>query len=205
MRLRIALASLLVVSGIALAGCAGAPSATDTGDNTTVSTRTTTQSTTEHVSESVVAYTDLAPEARRVFRWAVENGTVSGLTGLDSQAVEPLFENDYVRYDTTRYRIHAQRTLDPSLVVMSVTTGPANRSDPVVAYENLMSAGQATIRAIADGNATDPSFDPVTSPLAGNITDSGYAYVRYENQTYRLRLARGDSWSYRFSAENETT
>ncbi|MFC4550183.1 MULTISPECIES: hypothetical protein [Halorussus] len=46
MRLRIALVSLLVVSGIAPAGCAGTQSGTDTTSATTTTTTTTTTATT---------------------------------------------------------------------------------------------------------------------------------------------------------------
>lgn len=203
MRPRKILVVLLAVGGVALAGCAA--SLTDgAGTDTTTSRVTTDQSTTGRVADATVAYGDLAPEAQRVFRWTVRNGTVSDLGGLDSRAVKPLFENDYVRYDGTRYRVHAKRTLDPRLAVVNATTVPGNRTNRAVGYADLTGDGRATIRAIAAGNATDPAFDPADSPLAGNITTDGYAYVRYENQTYRLRIAHGHNWRYRFAVENTT-
>lgn len=201
MRVRILLLSLLVVSGVVLSGCTAIPPTSDTTTRPSTVTSTTAHTTTQQPPERVIAYGDLPREAQRVFRWTVENGTVSGLTDLDSQSVKPLFENDYVQYNGTRYRIHAQRTLDPSLVVMNATRITDTPTGHVIASENLTSAGRATMRAIATGNATSPSFDPVDSPLAGNVTDDGYAYVRYEDQTYRLQIAQGDSWTYRFSVE----
>jgi hypothetical protein len=180
-------AALLVV----LAGCGGAPPATD---GSPAPTGTVTD------DRAVVAYGALRPPAQQVVEDLLANGSVTGLTGVDSVAMRPLLENEYVRYENRLYGIDGSRERRPRYTLVAVERVERSTVDEqrrIVAYETLAPRGQEMFTVVRAGRQSEVAYDPGEFQYPAD-------YVRYRGEYYRLSVTEATQFAYEFTIERPT-
>lgn len=167
----------------------------------TTSTLGTTTLTTAESRANVVEFRTLDPEAKRIFERALENGSLRGVTGLDSEAIRPLFVNDYVEYRDELYPVRADRQLTPRYVLVNVTEiddSEIENRTRLSNYSELDAEAKTSFeQLLTDGSSI--SYPPSAYPFPGTPTDDSATYVRYRGSYYELEVAQGDVWAYRFT------
>lgn len=156
-------------------------------------------------ASKVVAYQDLEPDAQRVFKQALTQGEIDGVTKVADSAMQPLVENPYVRYNGRLYRVRAQPQLTPRTVLLDVTRvnqSAIRTQSTVVAYSNLSAEGKEAFKTVLSGNESNLYYHPDRFPLPGDPLDNNSTYIKYQHEYYELSLAHADNWSYYVSVTN---
>lgn len=191
--------SILLAGFVLLAGCSGTPIQSPTESETLSTTSATTETRATVNASNVVEYAALQPAAQRVFRRALEHGEISEVTNVSDDAMRPLVDADYVRYNGNLYGVTAQPQLTPRRVltdIKRVNQSSIENQNTVVVYDNLSEEGQDAFKTVLSGNQSSVKYSPGEFPLPGDPFDDNSTYIRYENAYYELGLAHADDWSY---------
>jgi hypothetical protein len=199
-------AALLVVACLALAGCTAVPSgSTPTQTPTDTRSPEPARSPTPTPSEArVVAFADLPADSRAAFEtsrrpnglavFVPDSPYIEGET-FPPDAAEPFAEHEYVRADGTLFRIQLTegRLYASYLVEARPATPEADAT--VVDYADVTESRQHAVRAAVENGSYTAELGQWSS--AGLDAE----YVRYENETYRIRIAVGDYWTRELRVE----
>ena len=213
--------AVFLVAVVALAGCVGpgtgeqdsSDSVTDTDLPTTTDDsgtgappETVVEPPASASPENTVAYENLTDHQQAAFRAAMDGEAkfvpntshVDDSEGFWMDQIGPFRANEYVRYRGEYYRLefssgelYAQYGIDAS-------AGFPDAEEDVVPLSELPPNVREEVRqAIETGHHTVPFGKWRSLPTPLHETE----YVRYENQTYSLAYAVGDSWAPLMSAE----
>jgi hypothetical protein len=184
----------------------GTPSRTETTGEQPSRPETVVEPPASASPENTVAYENLTDHQQAAFRAAMDGEAkfvpntsyVDDSEGFWMDQIGPFRAHEYVRYRGEYYRLefssgelYAQYGIDAS-------AGFPDSDEEVVPFSELPENVREEVRqAIETGHHTVPfgKWQSLPEPL----TDTDY--VRYENQTYALAYAVGDSWAPLMSAE----
>jgi hypothetical protein len=196
--------ALLAVACVALAGCTAPVGTTpprtgpDDGTGTAPPNHSASPGPATATPAATIAFADLPADSQAAFettrrpnglaKFVPESPYIEGET-FPPEAATPFVNHEFVEKDGTLFRIElTQGELYASYRIEASPATPGPNAT-VVDYENVAASRQNAVRAAIENG----SYSTELGQWSTVGVDA--AYVRYQNETYRLGIVTGDYWA----------